>query len=426
MAKYLDENGLLYFWQKIKEKFSVIGHKHSGEDITSGTIPSARLPIATANAVGGIKIGERLTITNGVLSADEQTTISGNAETATNLKTKRTIDGVEFDGSAAIHHYGTCTTEAGTAAKVATLSTPGGNFKLVAGALCYIKMSNANGVANATLNVNSTGAKNIYRYGTTAPGTNAKTSWQAGEIVCFLYDGASWLIVGWLNDDTTYANMKAATADAAGTAGLVPAPAAGKQGSFLRGDGTWATPANTDTKVNVTLGTTSKAYLLGVTTTPTATAQALTTISDTGVYLDTTAGKLTATSVSATFSGNGSNITNINGSNIASGTVAAARLPVVSTTANGIMTKEDKSKLDAFGAASDYALKTDITALYKHKGSVAAVANLPTTGNTTGDVYNVTATGMNYVWDGSAWDALGEIFTINSITNSEIDTVVAS
>lgn len=45
--------------------------------------------------------------------------------------------------------------------------------------------------------------------------------------------------------DTTYANMKAATASAAGAAGLVPAPAAGKQASFLRGDGTWVVPTNT-------------------------------------------------------------------------------------------------------------------------------------------------------------------------------------
>jgi len=53
---------------------------------------------------------------------------------------------------------------------------------------------------------------------------------------------------------------------------------------------------NTDTKVNVTLGTTTKAYLLGTSTTPTSTAQAVTSIADTGVYLDTTAGMLTATS----------------------------------------------------------------------------------------------------------------------------------
>lgn len=45
--------------------------------------------------------------------------------------------------------------------------------------------------------------------------------------------------------NTTYANMKAATASAAGAAGLVPAPAAGKQESFLRGDGTWVVPTNT-------------------------------------------------------------------------------------------------------------------------------------------------------------------------------------
>ena len=46
---------------------------------------------------------------------------------------------------------------------------------------------------------------------------------------------------GWYRADHagTYSNMTAATEDTAGKAGLVPAPGAGKQGSFLRGDGTW-------------------------------------------------------------------------------------------------------------------------------------------------------------------------------------------
>lgn len=52
---------------------------------------------------------------------------------------------------------------------------------------------------------------------------------------------------------------------------------------------------NTDTKQNVTLATTTKAYLTGVSTTPTSTAQALTGLADTGVYLTTTAGELNAT-----------------------------------------------------------------------------------------------------------------------------------
>ena len=45
--------------------------------------------------------------------------------------------------------------------------------------------------------------------------------------------------------NTTYSNMGGATSSAAGTAGLVPPPGAGAQGKFLRGDGTWQTPANT-------------------------------------------------------------------------------------------------------------------------------------------------------------------------------------
>ena len=45
--------------------------------------------------------------------------------------------------------------------------------------------------------------------------------------------------------NTTYSVMGGATSSAAGTAGLVPAPASGKQLSFLRGDGTWVVPTNT-------------------------------------------------------------------------------------------------------------------------------------------------------------------------------------
>lgn len=47
--------------------------------------------------------------------------------------------------------------------------------------------------------------------------------------------------------DTTYSNMTGASSSAAGKAGLVPAPAAGNQAKFLRGDGTWQTPTDTNT-----------------------------------------------------------------------------------------------------------------------------------------------------------------------------------
>lgn len=45
--------------------------------------------------------------------------------------------------------------------------------------------------------------------------------------------------------DTKPVNMKGATADAAGAAGYVPAPAAGAQDKFMKADGTWAYPPNT-------------------------------------------------------------------------------------------------------------------------------------------------------------------------------------
>lgn len=57
--------------------------------------------------------------------------------------------------------------------------------------------------------------------------------------------GKMYVNVPWTDTNTTYSNMGAATSSTAGKAGLVPAPAAGKQASFLRGDGTWATPPDT-------------------------------------------------------------------------------------------------------------------------------------------------------------------------------------
>lgn len=71
-------------------------------------------------------------------------------------------------------------------------------------------------------------------------------------------------------------------------------------------------------------------------------------------------------------------------------------------------------------------ISSAVTNMYKYKGSVATVSALPSSDNTTGDVYNVESSGMNYAWDGTAWDALGEIFTITSISNGDIDTIVAS
>lgn len=78
--------------------------------------------------------------------------------------------------------------------------------------------------------------------GTTGLVKNGSTVTSAsGYTACPIVSGVPY----YKDTNTTYANMKAATASAAGAAGLVPAPAAGKQTSFLRGDGTWVVPTDT-------------------------------------------------------------------------------------------------------------------------------------------------------------------------------------
>lgn len=57
---------------------------------------------------------------------------------------------------------------------------------------------------------------------------------------------------------------------------------------------------------------------------------------------------------------------------------------------------------------SEYAKKTDITSVYRVKGNKASFAELPTAQNVAGDVWNVTDTGANYVWNGTEWDKLSE------------------
>lgn len=107
------------------------------------------------------------------------------AETAKTLKEARTIDGVSFDGSENIVHYGTCSTTYSTAAKVVDL--PG--FVLETGAEINVKFTYYNTASSPTLNVNGTGAKAIKQYSSTAPQTYM---WYSNSIVHFVYDGTYW------------------------------------------------------------------------------------------------------------------------------------------------------------------------------------------------------------------------------------------
>lgn len=124
----------------------------------------------------------------------------------TALATKRTIDGMQFDGSANIHHYAECSTAAATAAKTVTLS----GFTLATGARIIVRFTVTNTASNPTLNVNGTGAKAIqYRNAAISAGYLA-----ANRLREFVYDGSAWELIGDVDTNTTYNEASQSEAEA--------------------------------------------------------------------------------------------------------------------------------------------------------------------------------------------------------------------
>ena len=97
--------------------------------------------------------------------------------------------------------YAVCNTSGSTVAKTVSIT----NFKLVTGVRVFIKFTYAHdSTTKATLNVNNTGAKSI-RYkgygvfkGYNGGNNSSKqypNTWEAGEIVEFIYDGTEWVSI---------------------------------------------------------------------------------------------------------------------------------------------------------------------------------------------------------------------------------------
>lgn len=79
------------------------------------------------------------------------------------------------------------------------------------------------------------------------------------------------------------------------------------------------------------------------------------------------------------------------------------------------------------GTQVQSAITTALSSVMHYKGSVATYDDLPTTGLTVGDVYNVIDTGANYAWSGSGWDELSGIIDLSAYyTSAQVDTLLAA
>lgn len=92
---------------------------------------------------------------------------------------------------------------------------------------------------------------------------------------------------------------------------------------------------------------------------------------------------------------------------------------VLRNTVGAIKTANPVDNLDAVNLQT---MLSAISSVYKYKGSVADFDSLPSTSNTTGDVWNTLDTDMNFAWTGTEWDPLAtSVDLTNYYTKTESD-----
>lgn len=434
--KYLDDNGLLYLWGKIKEKFALKTHTHTKSEITDfpTTMPPTSHTHGNITNAGALQTtdvaianGDKLVITDSSNSSKvARASLSFDGATTTKALTQKgtwetflTSEDVpegasasgttpKMDGTAAVgtetsfargdHVHPTDTSRAA--------SSHSHGHILNDGSMPYL-VSNSTTIANndrfLIIDYDDTGKiklPSIKFDGSTA--TKALT--QKGTWETFSTDGEANVLEGvQMNgtDLTIDANKKVnvpvftgSTSSANGTVGLVPAPLSGDpETKYLSADGSFH-------QLILSKSVGSSAYLITLHKDSSSTANK----------------------------------------------IAEVTLSAASTTQMGMMSKDDKSKLDSISMTNGVIDSSCLPSFVDDVIEAYARTNQTELGSTwlsttsasgsaltpeTGKIYVILNSSTNYDansqfrWSGSTYVLLS-YGGVSSITNTEIDTILAS
>lgn len=142
MSKFLDENGLLYLWGKIKALAGGKVDKVEGKGLSTNDFTAAEktkleglenytLPAASADVLGGVKVGAGLAISQGILSATGGGTADSvdwaNVQNKPDLALKSDLASVyRYKGSVA--NYASLPAEGNTVGDVWNVEATGMNY----------------------------------------------------------------------------------------------------------------------------------------------------------------------------------------------------------------------------------------------------------------------------------------------------------
>ena len=131
--------------------------------------------------------------------------------TTTSVDANGVISVIGGAGGGGSTWVGTCTSAADAQTKVVTVDNA---FELEVGARICVKFTNSNSYSataenKVSLNVNNTGARNIYYNNSNAPtGTNTNVFGYANRYIFYVYDGTNWVWDGsGVDNNTTYSAM---------------------------------------------------------------------------------------------------------------------------------------------------------------------------------------------------------------------------